>query len=83
MRSPLAAAVIVAAIIAGFLGFTRPGHQLLHNAGFTAACSDGGCGAAIIAATMAAGFLGFTTPGHRLLVKAGFAAACSSEGGCD
>jgi hypothetical protein len=41
MRTTLITAVILA-VAAGFLGFTKPGHALLHRAGFTAAC-DGSC----------------------------------------
>jgi hypothetical protein len=44
MRTTLITAVIVAAVLAAFLGYTKPSQQLLHKAGFTAACSDGGCG---------------------------------------
>jgi hypothetical protein len=44
MRNSIVAAVIIAAVVAAFLGFTRPGHQLLYKAGFTAACSGSdGC----------------------------------------
>lgn len=40
----VAAIVVVLAIAAGFVGFTKPGHQLLYKVGFTAACSsDDGC----------------------------------------
>ena len=42
-RTTLITAVIVAAIAAGLLGFTKPGHQLLAKAGFAAACDGGGC----------------------------------------
>jgi hypothetical protein len=28
----------LAAVVAGLLGFTKPGHLLLYKAGFTAAC---------------------------------------------
>jgi hypothetical protein len=44
MRNGLLTAIIVAAVAAAFLGYTKPGHQLLYKAGFTAACdSSDGC----------------------------------------
>jgi hypothetical protein len=44
MRTAVIAAIIVTAVVAGFLGYTKPAHQLLHKAGFAAACgSDSGC----------------------------------------
>ena len=44
MRTALVIAIIAAALAAGFLGFTQPGHQLLARAGVAAACSsEGNC----------------------------------------
>ena len=34
--------VAVAVVVAWFVGYTTPGHRLLHAIGFTTAC-DGGC----------------------------------------
>jgi len=42
LRIRLVTVVIVAAVV-GFLGFTKPGHQLLYKFGFTAACSSADC----------------------------------------
>ena len=42
MSKSLIVAVIVLAVAAGFLGYTKPGHQLLYKLGFTNAC-EGGC----------------------------------------
>jgi hypothetical protein len=44
MRTFVIAAVMVAAVVAGFLGYTKPGHRLLQQAGVTAACSSDNCG---------------------------------------
>jgi hypothetical protein len=41
-RKIIAAIVIVVAVAGAFLGFTKPGHQVLFNLGFTSAC-DNGC----------------------------------------
>jgi hypothetical protein len=38
MRAIMITTVIAAAVIVGFLGYSRQGHQLLYKAGFTAAC---------------------------------------------
>jgi hypothetical protein len=38
MRATLITAVIVAAVIAGVLGYTKLGHQLLYRLGFISAC---------------------------------------------
>jgi hypothetical protein len=38
----LIVAVIVLAAVAGFVGLTTPGHQILYKLDFTAAC-DSGC----------------------------------------
>jgi len=37
-------AIVVMIVIAAGLAFTAPGHHILYALGFTAACSDGGCG---------------------------------------
>lgn len=40
----LEAIVAVLAALVGFLGFTKPGHQMLYKLGFSAACSSSdGC----------------------------------------
>ena len=36
-------AVIVLAAVAGFVGLTTPGHQILYKLGFAAACEGGAC----------------------------------------
>jgi len=36
-------AIAVLAVAAGFLGFTKPGHQMLYKLGFTTACSGDSC----------------------------------------
>ncbi len=38
----IATIIIVVALAGTFLGFTKPGHQLLFKIGFTSAC-DGSC----------------------------------------
>jgi len=38
----LFAAIVVTAIMAGFLGFTKTGYEVLYNLGFAAECG-GGC----------------------------------------
>ncbi len=36
--------VVVAAVVAGFLGYTAPGHRVLNKLGFaTADCNSSGC----------------------------------------
>jgi hypothetical protein len=42
-RTTLITAAIVAIIVAGFLGYTTPGHRLLSKVGLTAACDGGDC----------------------------------------
>lgn len=41
----LIAAIVIPVVVAGtFLGFTKPGHQVLFNLGLSAACgSDSSC----------------------------------------
>ncbi len=41
-RKMIAAVVIAVTLIAAFLGFTKTGHNLLYQIGFTTAC-DSGC----------------------------------------
>ncbi len=41
-RKIIVGLVIAVALMGAFLGFTRPGHQVLFKIGFTSAC-DGGC----------------------------------------
>jgi hypothetical protein len=44
VRTSLITALLLAAVIAAFLGYTKPGHQLLHKGGFAAACDSSDCG---------------------------------------
>lgn len=39
----VAAIVVVLAIAAGFVGFTKTGHLMLYKLGFTAACGSSDC----------------------------------------
>jgi hypothetical protein len=44
MSKVIIALVIAVALAGAFLGFTKPGHQMLYNLGLTSACgTDGGC----------------------------------------
>jgi hypothetical protein len=44
MRAAVIAALIISAIVAGFLAYIEPWHQLLDKAGFTTACNTSDCG---------------------------------------
>lgn len=35
--------VLIAVVVAGFLGFTKPGHRALSALGFVAACNSDNC----------------------------------------
>ncbi len=39
-RKMIASVVIMMALLAAFLGFTKPGHRLLYQIGFSSACGD-------------------------------------------
>ncbi len=41
-RKMIATTLIAVGLVAAFLGFTKPGHQLLFKLGFTSAC-EGSC----------------------------------------
>jgi hypothetical protein len=36
-------AIVLAAIVVGFLGYTKPGHSVMNSLGLTAACSSDNC----------------------------------------
>ncbi len=39
----ITAVLIAVALVAAFLGFTKPGHKLLYQLGFTGACMGDSC----------------------------------------